>query len=187
MNFHMKNSCPPSSPHSQVAVVRFLIGNFRLNNSRVRCAAESYGVTCTVMIASSPHARRVRSISRHGPVPDSGGKSTESMQAPIPSCPETSFTVPWFARSEVDRPVRTFRWYGTPATNLRIAPSAARSVRGSGGAGAGCETGDGGAACGATRANEGEGAGAGGGRASCVATGACAEGGDVCGGAVVTL
>src|SRR5271165_540198 len=121
-----------------------------------------YRATCTVMIASSLQVRNICSISRHGPDPDSGGKSRESTQAPLPSSPETSFTVPWFARSVVDRPVRTFRWYGTPATNLRIAPSEARSVRGSGGAGAGCIAG-GSAACGETRAIEGDGAGVGGG------------------------
>lgn len=140
---------------------------------------DAHRADVTVMTASSPHARRVRSISRQGPVPDSGGKSTESMQAPLPSSPETSFTVPWFARRVVDRPVRTFRWYGTPATNLRIAPSATRSVRGSDAAGVGCVTGGVGVACGATRANEGDGAGADCGRASCVATGACAERGAV--------
>src|SRR5271165_1862297 len=145
-----------------------------------------YRATCTVMIASSLQVRNICSISRHGPDPDSGGKSRESTQAPLPSSPETSFTVPWFARSVVDRPVRTFRWYGTPATNLRIAPSEARSVRGSGGAGAGCIAGGGGAALGATRAKEGDGAGVGGGRGACVATGSC-EGGDDCGGDVVTV
>ena len=76
---------------------------------QVNVRVDAHCADVTVMIASSPQARSIRrSLARGLSRAPGGSLRNRRMRRSVLS--REKLTVPWVARSEVDRPVRTFRW-----------------------------------------------------------------------------